>query len=229
MSGILYGIGIGPGDAELITIKAIKTIKQCDIIAIPRSGEGERIALNITRAAVPDIDEKTIIELHMPMTRDRKHLRECHEKAAEIIIGHLDNGEDVAFLTLGDPTIYSTYIYVHKIVKEKGYDPVIISGVPSFCAVAAALSDSLTEASQPLHIIPGSYATMEPNLNLEGTKVLMKTGRSFLNVKAILKKKNLLSKTQMVQNCGMPNEKIYYNLENTDDDAGYFSILVVKK
>lgn len=229
MTGTLYGIGIGPGDAELITVKAVKLIKKCNIIAIPKSGDGERIALNIARAAVPEIDEKTIVELHMPMTRDKKHLKECHEKAAENIIDFLEQGEDVAFLTLGDPTIYSTYIYVHKIVKEKGYDPIIVSGVPSFCAVAAALSDSLTEASQPLHIIPGSYATMEPNIGLDGTKVLMKTGRSFSNVKSILKKKNLLGKTQMVQNCGMPNEKIYHNLENTDDDAGYFSILVIKK
>lgn len=229
MIGKLYGVGIGPGDAELITIKAVRTIQKCSIIAIPKSGNGNCTALNIAEQAVPEIVNKILIELNMPMTRDKRYLNECREKAADEIIEYLNEGIDVAFLTLGDPTIYSTYIYIHKIVKKRGFEPLIISGVTSFCAVAAKLGESLTQASQPLHIIPGSYACMEDNINLEGTKVLMKTGKSFAEVKAILQKKNLLQKTKMIQNCGMPNEKIFLSLENTDNSPGYFSIIIINK
>ncbi len=229
MTGILYGVGIGPGEPELMTIKAARIIQECDIIAIPKSGDGDRVAYNIAVQTVPELAQKEMMLLDMPMTRDKTVLKASHINASEQICKQLDQGKSVAFLTLGDPTIYSTYIYVHKIVKEKGYQPVIIPGVPSFCAVAAKLSDSLTEASEPLHIIPGSYDCMEACIDLPGTKVLMKTGKSLPKVREILKEHNLLSSTKMVQNCGMNNETIYENMNDTDNESGYFSILVVKE
>lgn len=229
MTGILYGVGIGPGDPELLTLKAVATIRACDIIAIPKSGDGDRVAYNIALQAVPEMKNKEIMLLDMPMTRDKEILRASHQSAAKRIGSVLDQGQSVAFLTLGDPTVYSTYIYVHKLIKELGYHPVIIPGVTSFCAVAARLSDSLTEASEPLHIIPGSYDCLEECIDLPGTKVLMKTGKSLPKVKKLLNDRGLLGVTKMVQNCGMSNETVYETMTDMNQESGYFSILVVKE
>jgi precorrin-2/cobalt-factor-2 C20-methyltransferase len=227
MSGTLYGVGIGPGDTELITLKAVRVIRQSSVIAVPKSGDGERVALNIARQAVP-LDGKEIIELDMPMTKDADVLRFSHNQAADIIIEYLQRGIDIAFLTLGDPSIYSTYIYVHRIVKEKGYRAEIIPGVPSFCAVSAKLGDALIETSEPLHVIPGSYGNLRESLQLSGTKVFMKSGKAFGEVKEALTELGLLENAKMVENCGMDNERIYDSISDAESKAGYFTIIVIK-
>jgi precorrin-2/cobalt-factor-2 C20-methyltransferase len=228
VEGTLYGVGIGPGDAELVTLKAVRIINECGIIAVPKSGDGEKLALNIARKAVPNIDCKTIIALDMPMTRDSELLHKSHLKAAESVISYLKEGISVAFLTLGDPTVYSTYIYLHRIVREKGYKTEIIPGVPSFCAVSAKLNDCLVESSQSLHIIPGSYNGLEEGLKLPGTRVLMKCGKAFPQVRRLLFEMELDRKTKMVENCGLENERIYIDISEADEKAGYFSVIVIK-
>ena len=228
MSGTLYGVGIGPGDPELITLKAVRIIGRCPAIVVPKSGDGERMALNIARQALPSLEGKQIIELDMPMTRDVAHLRLSHIRAADEIICFLKNNVDVAFLTLGDPSVYSTYIYVHRIVKEKGYKAEIIPGVPSFCAVSARLGDGLVETSQALHIIPGSYGDLDDQLLLSGTKVLMKCGKSFSEVQQKLRDAGLSQNAKMVENCGLVTEHVYDSLEDADLSAGYFSVIVIK-
>ena len=152
MTGTLYGIGVGPGDPELMTLKAVRLIEQCDLVAVPKSGDGEGVAKQIAQKAVPDFDKKELIEVSMPMTRDPQVLEQSHQAAAEQIEGYLKEGKSVAFLTLGDPAIYSTYIYVHKKVQQNGFPVEMVPGVPSFCAVAAKLNVSLAEAAQPLHL-----------------------------------------------------------------------------
>jgi precorrin-2/cobalt-factor-2 C20-methyltransferase len=227
MNGTLYGVGIGPGDAELITLKAIRVIKESSVIAVPKSGDGERVAMNIAKQVVT-LDKKELIELDMPMTKDQEMLHFSHDTAADTIIEYLKRGHDVAFLTLGDPSIYSTYIYVHRIVKEKGYKAEIIPGVPSFCAVSAKLGEALVETSQPLHILPGSYGNLREGLELSGTKVFMKSGKAFGEVKAALTELDLLENAKMVENCGLENERIYDSLSDAESKAGYFTIIVVK-
>ncbi|MEL4106887.1 precorrin-2 C(20)-methyltransferase [Oscillospiraceae bacterium WX1] len=229
MPGVLYGVGVGPGDPELITLKAARIIRKCPIIVVPKSGDGERVALSIARQAVPELVDKQLVELDMPMTRDQALLRACHEKAAETIATYLDGGADVAFLTLGDPCIYSTYIYVDRLIRRMGHTAEIISGVPSFCAVSAKLGDALVETSQPLHIIPGSYGSLRENLAMPGTKVLMKSGKAFPDVKAALSDLGLTINANMVVSCGMPDEKVYGTLENVSEVPGYFTIIVVKE
>ena len=153
MAGKLYGIGVGPGDPELMTLKAVRLIEECDIVAVPKSGEGEGVARQIAKGAVKDFEQKNVIEVSMPMTRDPQVLEQSHQAAAQLIEGYLKEGKSVAFLTLGDPAIYSTYIYVHKRVQQHGYPVEMVPGVPSFCAVAAKLNTGLAEGAQPLHII----------------------------------------------------------------------------
>lgn len=138
----------------------------------------------------------------------------------------MEQGKDVACLTLGDPTIYSTYIYIHRIVKAHGYATEIINGIPSFCAVSAKLQDSLVDRSEQLHIIPSTY-DIEAALELPGTKVLMKAASKMPLVKATLKEKHMTG--TMIENCGMPEEHIYHKIDEIPDQASYYSIIVVKE
>ena len=226
MFGKLYGVGVGPGDPELLTIKAVRIIKEADVLAVPGEQKEGSVAYRIAKQAINEIDKKEIISISMPMTKDEKRLEESHKKGAEEIINYLENGKTVAFLTLGDPTIYSTYIYLHKRIKESGYETEIISGIPSFCAVAAKLNQGLVEKNEQLHVIPSSY-DIEDTIALSGTKVLMKSGKKISTVIEYLKTKDC--QVSMVENCGMEDEKIYRSLDEIKDDAGYYSLIIVKE
>lgn len=229
MKGTLYGIGVGSGDPELMTLKAKRLIEACPVIALPQSGKGEGVAYAIARQVCPGLDEKQQLKLDMPMTRDQERLRQSHQEGAQAIARQLDRGNNVAFLTLGDPTIYSTYVYLHQRVVEMGYEAQMVPGVPSFCAAAARLGISLTEGAQPLCVIPASYPGVKEALEGKGTKVLMKTGRSMEKVKELLKEKGLYKNAKMVEKCGMEGETLYDTLDQADNESSYFSLIIAKE
>ena len=226
MTGILFGTGIGPGDPELMTLKAVRLIRENDTIAVPGEKPEESIAYQIAVQAVPELAEKELVAIPMPMTKNAKELEENHRRGAEKIEELLDAGKNVVFLTLGDPTVYSTYLYVHRRVLEDGYDARIVSGVTSFCAAAASLSEGLVENSEELHVIPASYQ-IEDALEFSGTKVLMKAGKKMPAVKQFLKEKNC--RAVMVENCGMDTEQKYFSAEEIPDQASYYSLIIVKE
>lgn len=120
MNGTLYGVGVGPGDPRLMTYLAVDTIKNCPVIAVPADGKEKAVAYKIASGIVDGIDEKECLNLSTPMTKDKAVLDAAYQAAAEAIIEKLKEGKDVACLTLGDPTIYSTYIYIHRLVKAQG-------------------------------------------------------------------------------------------------------------
>lgn len=225
---VLYGLGVGPGDPELVTLKAARLIRECEIIAVPASGQEVNAALTIAAGAVPELKEREVVEISMPMIRDRERLRESHDAAARQVIGFLKEGNDVAFLTLGDPSIYSTYIYIHKRVLEAGYEARLVPGIPSFCAAAARLNEGLTEASQALHVIPASYKGLEEAMELPGTKVLMKSGRSIGKIRDRIRENPRRWEAKMVERCGMKGERVFLSAEEIDPEASYFSIVIVK-
>lgn len=226
LKGTLYGVGVGPGDPRLMTYLAVETINNCPVIAVPADGKKKAVSYKIAREIVQGLDEKECIDLVTPMTKDKKVLDAAYQKAADSIMEQLEKGKDVACLTLGDPTIYSTYIYIHRIVKKCGYKTKIINGIPSFCAVSAKLEDSLVDRSEQLHIVPSTY-DIESALTYPGTKVLMKAASKMPVVKETLKRNNL--KGFMVENCGMPDEHIYNSIDEIPDKASYYSIVVVKE
>ncbi len=223
MSGKLFGVGTGPGDKNLLTLHAVETLKKAHVIAVPISG-GENVAFNTVKDFVQG---KQILNCKMPMTKDKTVLNEGYTKTADEICAILDENKDVAFITLGDPTVYSTYIYVHNIVKQRNYDTEIISGVPSFCAAAAKLSTSLCDRDEPLHIVPASYDITDEMLDLKGNKVLMKSGKKLDEVIELLEKKGKLESSMIVERCSMDGEKIYTDLKNISD-CGYFTLVIVK-
>ena len=226
MNGTLYGVGVGPGDPRLMTYLAVDTIKCCPVLAVPADGKGKAVAYRIASGIVKNLDQKECLDLTTPMTKDRAVLDAAYQTAADRIIEKLEQGLDVACLTLGDPTIYSTYIYIHRLVKARGYDAKIINGIPSFCAVSARLEDSLADRSEQIHIIPSTYG-VEDALNLSGTKVLMKAASKMPLVKEALKRSN--TTCSMSENCGMPDEHIYHCIDEIPDQASYYSIIVVKE
>lgn len=225
MRGKLYGVGVGPGDPELLTLKAVRIINKCEAVLVPGENAFDSIAFKIADSAVENLKDKEITAISMPMTKDKESLKKAHMEGAKITASILDSGKNAAFLTLGDPTIYSTYMYLHEQLNAWGYDTEIVSGITSFCAAAALVNDSLSKGAEPLHIIPASY-DIESALNLSGTKVLMKAGRQLLEVKKCLQAKDL--NAVMIENCGMENERIYSGADNINENAGYYSIIIVK-
>ena len=227
MAGILYGIGVGPGNPELLTLKAVKAMAVCDVFAVPDSGGEQQIALDIAREYVA---YKQVLSLDLPMTHDRAELLRKRELAADEICARLDAGKNVGFLTLGDPMVYSTYSYLHRIIVSREYEARIIPAVTSFCAAAAALGEPLCEGSDALHIIPALYGDMENALKLDGTKVLMKSGSKLDQALETVSKSN--QQAFIAQRVGMEGQRLLrYPAEDVSNniESDYFSIVIVKK
>lgn len=226
MAGILYGVGVGPGDPELMTLKAVRLIRENEIIALPGENPRETTAYKIAAEAVEELEGKQLLSLFMPMTHDRTVLEESHRAAARQLENYLDQGKNVICLTLGDPTVYASFCYVQEIVKSDGYATELVSGVPSFCAAAARLNMPLALWGEPIHILPGVHC-IDEKIPETGTCVVMKSGSKIEQMKEILRDCN--RQVFMVENCGMPGEKIYRDWKEIPGDAGYFSILIAKE
>lgn len=226
MTGKLYGVGVGPGDPELLTLKAVRIIRESDMIAVAGVGKNETIAYQIAEKVIEGLDEKECLDLEMPMIKDEEKLDLFHQKATAQVIAKLQEGKNIAFLILGDPTIYSTYQYIHKRVIADGYSAEMVNGIPSFCAAAARMNIGLVERAEMLHVIPASYE-IEEAMKLPGTKVLMKAGSKLSQVKETIKKTS--ENAMMIVNCGMDDEQIYGNIDQLPDTAGYMSLLIVKE
>lgn len=222
----LYGVGIGSGDPELMTLKAVRIIKECDVIAVPVSFNNTEnsVAYKITVQSVPEISNKEIIGISMPMIKDEQALEIIHKEGATEIINKLNENKNVAFLTLGDPTIFSTFTYIQDILKTKGYETEIVSGIASFLSVAARLNTKLVIKDEELHIIPASFGMEDAKL-LNGTKVFMKAGKRLPEIKSAFLNSN--SSAFFIENCGMENERVIEGIGNMPDEAGYYSIVVV--
>ena len=229
--GRFIGIGVGPGDPELITLKAVRTIEACGVLAAPRTIRGDMIALDIVRQAV-DLSGKEIVPVEVLMQRDPEKRRKMYEGIFAQISAFLDEGRDVAMVTLGDVTIYSTVAYVLDELKARGYATGMVPGVASFSAVAARLGTGLTKRDEPLVVIPASAGDLELEqyLKLRGTKVLMKSGKQLGSVLRILGQMGLLESSSMVINCGMAGERVCESLAGVDAEeigAGYFVTVIV--
>ena len=120
MAGKLYGLGIGPGDPELLTLKAVRLINESDVVFVPGTDPKDTVAYQITVQAVPELEDKEIVGIAMPMTKNLELLEETHEKGANKVAQYLSQGKQCVFLTLGDPTVYSTYMYIHKKIQNFG-------------------------------------------------------------------------------------------------------------
>ena len=237
--GTFYGIGVGPGDPELITVKALKIIKSCPVIAAPRTGNGDMVALDIVwrtgvlagTAEIAEESDQKILAMDFTMDKDPAKRKENYRKNAEAAARYLDNGQDVAMVTLGDVSLYSTVHYIADELISRGYEIIMVPGVPSFSAAAASLAIPLAEMDAPVHIIPSVRNNSDDYLDLPGTKVLMKAGRHLHRTLDELDRRGLLDVTSLAVNCGMDDEILIKRLGDNEplpDKTGYFTTVIVR-
>ena len=226
MKGTAYGVGVGPGDPEYMTLKAVRLIKENDVIAVPGKVAKDAVAYKIAAAVVPELADKELVPIYMPMVKDRELIDAEHKKAAKLVESYLDQGRNVVYITLGDSTIYCTFSYIQHYLEADGYPVELVAGIPSFCAAAARLNTPLTEWDEPLHVLPAVHK-LEDDLALGGNYVLMKSASQMAKVKDMLRRSG--RKAVMAENCTMENEKLYHSIDEIPDDAGYFSLIIAKE
>jgi len=232
--GKLYGIGIGSGDPDFITLKAAKVIKSVDLIFVPRSSEkveslAESIAIDLLD------DDMDVVELAFPMTNDPKVLEENWIKAATQINDKLITGKDIAFLTLGDPSLYSTFTYLSKSLRKIDKDVVIevVPGVSSPFACAAAAGVTLAEGSQKVAIVPmnDNEESLARTIDDFDTIVILKIGRHLERLLKLIESKGLEKSSVIIKSVGLPEEVILKDMRAVKDNenVGYFSTAIIKK
>lgn len=232
IKGKLYGVGIGPGDPKLLTLKAKEALEEADIIFVPKgSDEGISVARGIIEQVIEA--KKTYIELTFPMTKDKDILKKYWRKAAQRIAGEIKKGKQAAFVTLGDPFIYSTYIYLLKILKQDFPDIKVetIPGISAFNAAASRAGFSLLEGKEKMAVLPVTETLdgIEEALEDFDTVVLMKVGAKLQKVISLLKQKGLTQNAVLISRVGHQNEKIVRKIASIKDkELGYLSVILVK-
>jgi precorrin-2/cobalt-factor-2 C20-methyltransferase len=231
--GTLYGIGIGPGDPELITLKGARLISACRCLFVPKARTAaESVALAIARPLVGR--DAQIEELVFPMSADRTELAHKWDEAAVRVAEVLESGEDACFLTLGDPLLYSTYIYLLKALHRRmpGLKAVTVPGVTSFSLAAALAGFPVGEGREIVTIVPAAddLADVRQALARGGTVVLMKIGKRLAEVLALLDERGLLGESVFVSHAGMGQQRVETDLRRLreeEPEAGYLSIILV--
>ncbi|MEK9681973.1 MAG: precorrin-2 C(20)-methyltransferase [Nitrosopumilus sp.] len=236
----LIGIGVGPGDPELLTVKAVKAIHDADIIMCPASKEDRpSIALSVVDSLIDKSKNQEIVKLIFPMTKDKDVLEETWKRNAKIMAETVQSGKNVVYLTVGDPFLYSTWIYMHKDLTEK-YPEMnisVIPGIVSMFTFASKVGVSIAEGAEKVAIIPSCYdlsSVKEIAKNSE-SMIFLKDGRYFDQVIDVLKESGFPDNSIFAigQDLGTENEIIRkLTLGEVNDDTlttKYFSILVVKR
>lgn len=226
MKGKIYGVGVGPGDPELMTLKAVRLIRDHRVIAVPGREAKNSLAYRIAVQAVPELADKVLLPVYMPMVHDRKKLAKAHREGASLLEKYLDEGESIVYLTLGDPAVYCSFSFLQHILEADGYKVELVSGVTSFCAAAARLGISLAEWDEPLYIVPAvhQYADLKDE---KANYVFMKLAGRMWEIREMLGQSGLSACG--VSDCGMEAERIYRSVEEIPDQASYFSLLIAKR
>ena len=231
--GLFYGIGVGPGDPELMTVKAQRVLQKAQYVFTPIAGEGrESIAHTIARQCIPP--DATVTKLIFPMTRDKAVCERSWEENTHQIASVLKQGHDAVFLTLGDPMTYSTYGYLlQKMgVLYPQVDAVTIPGVPSYLAVAAASNLPLVEGNEILTLVPGTTPPdkIRQFLSSSDTILFLKHHRNAETIYNILNEMNLDDKALYVSRCGF-EEHVTTTKPTKEclEKSDYLSLIIVKK
>jgi precorrin-2/cobalt-factor-2 C20-methyltransferase len=225
--GKLIGIGVGPGDTELLTLKAVKMLKSVDVICAPKSADSKpSLALSIVKPILKERNNSyEILEPLFPMIEDNNKLKEYWDKAAQLISKELNKGLDVAFITLGDPSIYSTFAYIFKIINRMNFDVELIPGITSFTGCAASGKMPLAEKDEIIVIVPKVDERLEQIMEHGDTFVIMKTSRNLKLLEETIDKDERTKEILSVQNCSMDDEKI---INGFSKDKKYLSTTIVK-
>lgn len=230
MKGRLYGVSVGPGEPGLLTLKAKQVIESCDIVAYPvkTAGEGS-VALNIIKPVV-DLSGKEVREYEFTMNPDYKVREEGWKKAYDDICAALEEGKSIAMITLGDLSIFSTYMRIDKMIKSRGYSTELVPGVPSFCHGASLAGIPLTMGEEALVVIPFNVSQFDKlNNALDNYEniVVMKAYKHVEQIAdAVEKKGRDISCITVMSNIGMKDQ--YIGPVVRGREYGYFTTLLIK-
>lgn len=240
MTGTFIGIGVGPGDPELITVKAAKALKAVDVICVPKSHANKpSMALGMVKQILDERKKPAeILELVFPMTKDEMNNRKLWVESATVVAEKAKKG-DVAFITLGDPMLYSTFLYLYECVKETHpeIELEIIPGVTSVAAAAASSKLPLAEGEEVVTIIPSDVdvTTIGKNAKNADSVVFMKCAHRIKEFIPILQRSGFTenSTIALVKRCTLPEEKVFVGklseVSGWDISDEYFSVAIVKK
>jgi precorrin-2/cobalt-factor-2 C20-methyltransferase len=227
MTGTLYGIGVGPGDPELMTLKAHRLIAAAKVVAYPAPDSGDSFARSIAAATIPGDAEE--IPMIVPMRADRFPAKQVYKGVAEKIATHLDAGTDVAVLCEGDPFFYGSFMYLFARLAD--HFPVeIVPGVSSLSACAASLKRPLTARNDVLTVLPGPLPDAELRSRIEAAQAIaiMKVGRHLGRIRALLEDMGLTSNAGYIERASLETEQVSPLVE-APDKAPYFSMILIYK
>jgi precorrin-2/cobalt-factor-2 C20-methyltransferase len=228
LSGTLYGVGIGPGDPELITLKALRILKSVPVLAWPAPEEGPSLAREIVAGHLPGTQRE--IPIRMPLLPARFPADDVYDKAALEIGAALDAGEDVAVICEGDPFFYGSFMYLYgRLVGD--YPVEVVPGVSSLTACAAALGTPLSAKNDVLTVIPGPLDTdtMRQRLTDADAVAIIKVGRHFERIRDLIEDLGLTANALYIERATMDEQRILAIGEVGDGNAPYFSMILVHK
>lgn len=228
LSGTLYGVGIGPGDPELVTLKALRILKSVPVLAWPAPEKGPSLAREIVAEHLPGNQRE--IPIRMPLLPARFPADDVYDKAAIEISEALDAGEDVAVICEGDPFFYGSFMYLYG--RLAGDYPVeVIPGVSSLTACAAALGAPLSAKNDVLTVIPGPLDsdTMKQRLTDADAVAIIKVGRHFDRIRNVIDALGLTANARYIERATMGEQRIVPIGEVGDGNAPYFSMILVHK
>lgn len=231
--GILYGLGVGPGDPELITLKAARVLNVVDVVfAAASTKNAYSLALSIAKPHIPDLTPVRM--LYFPMTWDKAETEKAWKKHAQTIIDQLMQGKKVAFLTLGDSMTYSTYGYILKNIQkiEPQFPIVSIPGITSYQAAAACLNTPLVEGEDSMLLTSGAKGG--DRLRKFAAKpecvVFLKAYRNVVDIAAAIKEADVYDDAVGISNCSQEDEKIYRDIEELcDRRPDYWTLIFAKQ
>jgi precorrin-2/cobalt-factor-2 C20-methyltransferase len=224
----LYGIGVGPGDPELVTLKALRIARACPVLAYPAPEHGDSLARRIMAPHLAG--GQTEIAIRVPMAADRHPANAVYDQASRDIAAHLAAGRDVAVLCLGDPFFYGSFMYLFSRLAG-AHRSVIVPGVTSLSAAAAGLGLPLTARNDVLTVIPALLddAAIAARLAATDAAAIVKLGRHFARVRALLAKSGLLGAARYIEYASFPHERIV-PLDDVDPaSVPYFSLILVHR
>lgn len=227
MTGRLYGIGVGPGDPDLLTLKAVRLIESLPVIAYPAANSGDSAARSIAAAFIPEA--RIEIAIRVPMRPGRMPV-EIYDAAAVEIASHLEAGRDVGVLCEGDPFFYGSFMYLHDRLAD-AFPCTIVPGVSSLNACAAAGGRPLVRRDDVLAVLPATLpdAELERRLDGTGSAAIMKVGRHLPRLHALLDRLSLADSSVYVEHASRGDERVLRLAELPDGEAPYFSMILVPK
>ena len=224
MEGIFYGIGVGPGDPELLTVKAINAIKNCNVIIAPKTEKkSDSLALTIAGPYLR-ADVQIVYQTFLMVKHFEESPKIFEDNVAEIL-SYLRDGKNVGFLTLGDPMFFSTYIYIFKLLKNSGVKIETVAGVPAFLAIAAKIGYPVAYGNDILTIVPKIDDRLEEILDYSDSIVLMKASRNTSRLESTIEDKKRPKEIYSVQNCTRENEKI---IEGFSNEKPYLTTTIIQ-